>query len=199
MPDTARRRARTETLALIGMSVIVAASAVYAVSWSSGDAAADGDPGSSTVRPVGPTLSPTLPTVSTAPSGTGLALGETFTGSRASSTVSEVEVIDVAADKAPAVGDTWLGLRIKRCSGEEKSSAAAPWSRWVAVDESGESYPGDAAIVPNGVVPRRLTSRDFPADQCRSGWVVIAVPEDVTITSVRLEPPAGPAAEWLVG
>ena len=117
---------------------MVVASAVWAVTWT----AADGvDDQSALDRP---TLSPTQPSESASPADTVLALGETFTGSRASSTVEQVKVFGTAAALAPADDEVWFGLRVTRCASETQSSARAPYSRWVAVDGAGETYAGSS-------------------------------------------------------
>ncbi len=188
-----QRRARLETSVLFVASAVVVASTAYAISWSTTGA----DTAQSPVD--GPTLRPTKPSATAAPNADALALGETFSGTRASSTVLEVDVLDASDELAAPEGEAWVGLRIKRCASETQSSARAPYARWVVVDEDGETYPGDNSA-PDGIVAKMLTTKDFPAGQCRSGWVVIGVPDAAAdaVAAVRFVPPAGKSAEWTV-
>lgn len=186
-----QRRARLEAIGLSVTAAVVVASAVWAVTWTGSDGVRDQP------RADGPSLSPTSPSEAPSPAGTVLELGETFDGSRASSTVVKAQPLEITGELAPADGEMWFGLRVTRCASETQSSAKAPYSRWVVVDDEGETYAG-APGVPEGIVNRLLTTRDFPAGQCRSGWVLVSVPDAVadSITGVRFVPPAGPAAEW---
>jgi hypothetical protein len=194
--DRGRVRRRYETIGLVVMTIAIIASALYALSWSRPGVTSQG-----TGDLEAPTLAPTQPSESPEPPEPSdeLALDDTFVGTRASTTVTGVRVVDETEGLEPPAGEVWVGVGVERCASETQSSAPAPWTRWVLVDAEGNRFRG-TDDVPDGVVRRPLTTRDFAAGQCRSGSVVVAVPESSaqTIASVRFEPPAGPAAAWTV-
>ena len=71
-------------------------------------------------------------------------------------------------------------------------------STWTVIGSDGAEYtpiPGDdAPIIP--VYPTRLTA--LKVDQCLRGWVVVDVPADAQVTTVRYTPENGAVLLWTV-
>lgn len=104
----------------------------------------------------------------------------------------------VKRDVTPAAGSTTprTAIDIEVCADAPISGISS--STWTIIGADGSEYrpiPGDdAPIIP--VYPTKLTA--LKVNQCLRGWVVIDVPPDVQISTVRYTPENGAVLLWTV-
>ncbi len=104
----------------------------------------------------------------------------------------------VQRDVTPAAGSTAprTAIDVEVCADAPISGISS--STWTVISADGNEYTpvrgDDAPIVP--VYPTRLTA--LKVDQCLRGWIVVDVPADAQITSVRYTPENGAVLLWNV-
>lgn len=134
----------------------------------------------------------TLPTLVTVAPGEPAALGY----QQRAQEQARATLFGVRRDVTPAAGSTTprTAIDIEVCADAPISGISS--STWTVISTDGTEYrptPGDdAPIIP--VYPTRLTA--LKIDQCLRGWVVVDVPADAQVATVRYTPENGAVLLW---